>query len=74
MIGSYEYEYGGHCPVCGKGYYFDVGWGLPPCGCVPEKKEEPPKKKLSNKEKEELRYQYDLEQQLQDEVDEDRPY
>lgn len=74
MFGFGETEYDGRCEVCGKGYNFDVGWGLPPCGCRPLPKKEPVPRQLTNKEKEELRYQYDLERQLEDELDEDRPY
>jgi hypothetical protein len=33
-----DYDYS--CPVCGKGYYAEVGFGLPPCGC-PQPEPEP---------------------------------
>lgn len=33
MYGPREPEYDYSCPVCGQGYYVDVGFGLPPCGC-----------------------------------------
>lgn len=78
MFGGDYDGYDERCQACGRGYYFDVGWGGCPY-CNPYNRPdyspaEEPGTKTSEEEIEEFIIARDFQIQLRDDDDDERPY